>query len=218
MKGIPQKLIIFVKAPREGLVKTRLAASIGAPAAALAYRTLMKRLIDRLREIPAVELRYAPDDALSEIQPWLQSAWTARPQGDGDLGSRLDRAFAEAFAEHADKVVVIGSDCPTVTARDIRQAWTGLSKHDLVLGPATDGGYWLIGLRKHAPRLFESIPWSTDTVFRETLKRAKETRLSLHHLRERKDIDTAQDWLAFAKAHGIPHAFAVNASDDSPLR
>ena len=204
MKGIPQKLIIFVKAPRAGLVKTRLADSIGAPAAALAYRTLVKQVLARLRAIPAVELRYAPDDALSEIQPWLHPGWTARPQGDGDLGQRLDRVFEEAFAERAGRVAVIGSDCPTITVRDIRQAWAGLLRHDLVIGPATDGGYWLIGLRKHAPRLFENIPWSTETVFRETLKRAKEIHLSSHFLRERRDIDSEKDWLAFTKAQEIP--------------
>jgi hypothetical protein len=195
--GGDERLVVFVKAPRPGQVKTRLATTLGAAAAATAYRALTERVLANVRELPGVELRFAPDDALAEIQPWLQPGRHARPQGEGDLGTRLERAFAEAFADGARRVVLIGSDCPAVTASDIRAAWHTLDDADLVLGPALDGGYWLIGLSQPQPALFHEIPWSTDAVFAFTRQRARELRLRTALLRELADVDTLEDWMAF---------------------
>lgn len=189
------RLVVFVKAPRPGRVKTRLAAALGPEAAAAAYRALTERVLANVRELPGVELRYAPDDALAEIQPWLQPGWRARPQGEGDLGARLERAFGEAFAEGARRVVVIGSDCPAVSAGDVRAARASLTEADVVLGPARDGGYWLVGLSRPQPALFRDIPWSTDAVFALTRQRARELRLRTALLRELVDVDTLEDWL-----------------------
>ena len=249
----PQRLVISVKAPRAGHVKTRLAQTIGAEAACAAYRRLVELLLKNLAQGGAgraatgdVELRFTPDDALEEIQPWLREGWRSRPQGDGDLGERLKRACAEHFAEGCERLVIIGSDCPDVTAADIETAWALLALNpltgpsgtlptnrpnlrkvldcasplalweelppekrqrtgavqdaaapipgDLVLGPATDGGYWLIALRAPQPALFEGIPWSTDKVLAETLARAEKSGLTVSLLRELADVDTAEDW------------------------
>src|SRR5262245_62441377 len=100
-------------------------------------------------EVEGVELRFTPADAEAEIRPWLRPGWRAVPQCDGDLGVRMMNAFADAFRAGANRVVIIGSDCPYLDAGDVRIAWTQLRACDLVLGPAEDGGYWLIGLREN---------------------------------------------------------------------
>src|SRR2546421_438314 len=123
------RLVILVKAPRPGLVKTRLARSIGANEACAAYRTLTETLLRNLEKIPGVELRFAPDDAASEIQGWLGKGWKSLPQGSGDLGERMHRVFAEAFAEGAKAVVLIGSDCPAITRDDIHTCWSRLREY-----------------------------------------------------------------------------------------
>jgi rSAM/selenodomain-associated transferase 1 len=194
------KLIIFVKAPRPGFVKTRLASTIGASEAVRAYRRLVETLLGRLANLTTVELRYSPDDALREIQPWLRPDWEARPQTLGDLGQRLNSAFAETFGAGSERVVIIGSDCPEVEPADIQKAWTALLAHDVVLGPATDGGYWLIGLRQSQPFLFQDMAWSTAAVMPETLKRIQAARLGVHLLRPLSDIDTEADWSRFLHA------------------
>ena len=134
-------LIVFVRAPRAGAVKTRLAQKIGASAACDAYQKLVRAVLNRIDSIRAVQLRYSPDDAESEVRPWLRPSWTLSPQGSGDLGERLTRAFAESFAAGANRVVIIGSDCPWLTGGDVEEAWNDLETHDLVVGPARDGGY-----------------------------------------------------------------------------
>ncbi len=196
----PERVVIFVKAPRTGTVKTRLAQGIGSEAATAVYCTLVEALLQNLTALFEVELRFAPDDAAAEIEPWRHPLWRVRPQGDGDLGQRLSNAFAQAFAEGVQRVVIIGSDCPVVTAQDIVDAWTALLQHDVVLGPATDGGYWLIGLHSPQPALFQTIHWSTQAVLRETQDRARAARLNVHLLRELSDVDTEKDWQEYRAA------------------
>src|SRR5688572_19334877 len=109
-----ERAIVFVKAPRPGSVKTRLAHTVGPEAACAAYGRLVETLLQALSSLPEVELRFAPDDAEKEIQSWLRKGWRARPQGGDDLGQRMQTAFADAFAEGASRVVIVGSDCPEV--------------------------------------------------------------------------------------------------------
>jgi uncharacterized protein len=191
-------LIVFVKAPRAGQVKTRLAGAIGEVAACAAYRQLAAALLGRLTAIPNVELCYSPDDAAGEIEPWLlRDSWRARPQGSGDLGQRLIRAFDHAFARGRRRVVIIGSDCAEISVDDIRVAWSALRTRDVVLGPARDGGYWLIGLRMLHRELFDDIPWSTENVLNRTVGKARAAGLEIELLRELSDVDTFQDWERF---------------------
>ncbi len=192
-----QRLVIFVKAPRPGQVKTRLASSIGAEEAAKAYELLAGRLFQNLEELPDVELRFTPDDAGDELRPWLREGWTLAPQGRGDLGDRLHSAFLSAFAAGCEKVAIIGSDCPDVTAVDIRETWTRLHNRDLVLGPATDGGYWLIALKRPCADLFRNIAWSTDQVLAQTIAAGTDAGLRIERLRRLTDIDTAKEWQEF---------------------
>jgi len=192
-----ERLIIFAKAPKAGQVKTRLAKTIGANAATAAYQRLVESLLSNLSAIAGVILRFAPDDCAAEIQAWLRPGWQAQPQGEGDLGCRLQRAFSDHFASGAKRVVIIGSDCPAVQCEDIRQAWKALETHDVALGPASDGGYWLIGLREPRPQLFEGIDWGTDSVLAQTLQRAKAIRLRVELLRILSDVDNEEDWREF---------------------
>ncbi len=191
------RLIIFVKAPRAGVVKTRLAQGIGPEAAAAAYRALVETLLQNLTTLSEVELRFTPDDAAGEIESWRRASWRVRPQGHGDLGERLIASFDDAFADGAQRVVVIGSDCPRVTAQDVTDAGESLRRHDVVLGPATDGGYWLVGLRSPQPALFHNIQWSTDTVLHETQAQIHAANLSVNLLHTLSDVDTEKDWLEY---------------------
>ena len=188
------RLIVFVKAPRAGFVKTRLAAALGPHGALAAYRALVERVLGELSPLRDVELRFAPDDATAEISAWLRPDWGAAPQGDGDLGARMHRAFAQAFASCATRVVLIGSDCPHVNTGDIAAAAAALTEYDVVLGPAEDGGYWLVALRAPAPGLFEQIAWSTERVLAQTRARAPSLGLRVHLLRTLPDVDTVEDW------------------------
>ena len=199
-------VIVFVKAPRFGTVKTRLAHTLGDQAACGIYKALLASVFNTFSTFPNLQVRFSPDDALSEIAPWLRPGWAAHPQGPGDLGQRMLRAFAHSFGCGMSKVIIIGSDCPEITLRDIDQASEALSSHGLVLGPATDGGYWLIGLAKSEPALFEEITWSSRHVLAETLARAAALGMRVHLLRTLSDIDTAEDWERYqrSKQAGTP--------------
>jgi rSAM/selenodomain-associated transferase 1 len=194
------RLIVFLKSPSHGEVKTRLASQLDHDAAAAIYRVLINKTLRALFHETEVELRFSPDDAWDDIQPWLRDTWHAHPQGNGDLGTRLERAAEVAFSGGASRVVIIGTDCPALEARDLHLAWNALATHDLVVGPSMDGGYWLIGTQVWPSGIFRDIPWSTSDVLATTLQRAAEHRFRVHQLRPLLDIDTLQDWRRWLRA------------------
>ncbi len=195
--GAP-RLIVFLKAPRPGFVKTRLAAALGPDGACAAYVDLVATLLHRLRKRSDVELRFTPDDAAGEVRPWVRPGWILEPQGKGDLGARLGRATDEAFKNGHGPVVVIGADCPEVSSRDVDKAVELMAqgKAEVVLGPARDGGYWLIAMKKPWTGLFSGIPWSTERVLVETSARAQKLGLKVKELRMLTDVDDLADWEA----------------------
>lgn len=199
-----EQLIVFLKAPRPRQVKTRLARTLGAAAATAAYVRLLRATLERVAELSDVRLCFAPDDAAEEIAPFCRPPWTATPQGDGDLGARMGRAFRTAFREGAERVVIIGTDCPALNAGDIREAWSALADHDVVLGPCRDGGYWLVALREDQPALFDAMPWSTPEVLPRTLERAAAAGLRVKCLRTLEDVDDASGWEAFLASRDRP--------------
>lgn len=187
-------VLVFAKAPRAGDVKTRLASGVGDAAAAGIYRRMGRAVIDQLAGVRAgITVCYAPRGAEDEVREWLGDVpgryW---PQPDGDLGRRMRLMFDRAF-EAADRVVVIGTDAPTVGADTVHRALDALDSADVVLGPATDGGYYLMGLRAPDPGLFADIPWSTERVLGETAARARESGARVTYLEPQSDIDTADD-------------------------
>ncbi len=197
------RVIVFLKAPRPGFVKTRIAVRLDDEAATAIYQALVGMTLSRLTEVEHVELRYAPDEAGAEMAAWQRTGWIIRPQGEGDLGDRINRAVATAFDEGAGKVLILGSDCPEFAAEDLDVASSALDEHDVVLGPAKDGGYWLLGLARPRPELFRGIPWSTDQVFRTTENRALEAGLRIARLRQLRDVDTLEDWRAWLREHPL---------------
>jgi rSAM/selenodomain-associated transferase 1 len=187
------RVVLFAKAPRPGLVKTRIAADLDAEAAAAIYRVLVQRTLSTLRDFPG-ELRFTPPDARAEFQPWLPQGWTLVDQGGGDLGARLQRAVEQALQNGSQAVLLLGADCPALEVSDLTDALRALENHDVVLGPAIDGGYWLLGVRGSHPCLFEEMPWGTPSILRLSLERAHEAGLRTRLLRELRDIDTLADW------------------------
>lgn len=197
-----QRLLLFVKSPQAGQVKTRLGASIGLAEAADAYRRLTHAVLRSLP--PEVPLRvcFAPDEAGPAIEAWLRPALLSpasfHPQGGGDLGERLARAFTAARAAGAERIVVIGSDCIDLSPALLREAFDRLATADAVLGPSTDGGYYLLGLRQNAPSLFRGIAWSTEQVLAQTLAGLDELGWSHSLLPTLTDVDTLAEWQAVA--------------------
>jgi len=187
---------IFVKAPIPGRVKTRLAAAIGSADAATLYQRLGRRVV---RAATGSGYRttvwFTPAGRARRVREWLAGLGPIafRPQRGAGLGARLIHAFAREFAAGAHRVVIVGSDCPQVDRQVIRTAFTALGSYDVVLGPALDGGYYLIGLSAPRPALFRAIAWSTTGVALETQGRAGALGLSCRVLRPLRDVDTVQD-------------------------
>lgn len=190
-------VLYFVKYPEPGKVKTRLAATVGAERAAAIYRTLAERVLRRLPEAEEVVVMIDPPEQAGPIAEWLGKV---RPhlryltQASGDLGVRLAHAFDTAFASGFDAVAAIGTDCVELGPEHFTEAWAALATHDAALGPAVDGGYYLLALRAPHPELFHGIAWSTDIVRSQTLDRAARVGLRVHLLPMLHDVDTEADW------------------------
>ncbi len=191
-----RRLLVFAKHPVPGKVKTRLAEALGPEEAARIYQTLGRSVLDQVRGGPFRSVVYFdPPTATEDITAWLGSEGLEfRPQAPGDLGDRLEAAFQEALGE-ADTAVVIGTDAPGVDAEGVERAFHQLEEADVVIGPATDGGYYLMGLRSPTPGLFQEIPWSTCDVLSTTLNRARELGLDVAVLPALEDVDTLEDYL-----------------------
>lgn len=196
------RLLIFAKAPVPGNVKTRLAASLGAQAACEAYETLVRYLVRQLRGLSNVTVLITPDEAVSTAEVWKQPGWQILPQGEGSLGERLERNIARAFQDGAVNVLAIGSDCPYVSASEIRAAFRQLGGCDVLVGPSTDGGYWLIGLKQPRPELFRDMAWGTDQVLGETLRRCKSAGCSIGLMSILEDVDELPAWQRFLSHTG----------------
>jgi len=193
---------IFAKAPIPGRVKTRLADDVGPSAAAEVYWQMgIKIVAATAGSSHRSVLWFTPPEEAAYVREWLDRVahLEFRPQVGRDLSARLTHAFARHFADGARRVVIIGTDCPGVSRHLIHQAFTALGRRDMVLGPALDGGYYLIGLAAPHAALFRGISWSTGSVAAQTRTRADALGLSCHLLRPLRDVDTARD----ARAVGL---------------
>ena len=202
------RLLFILKAPVVGRVKTRLAEDIGEVRALAAYRAMVEHLFDNLAARWPFEIHYTPTEDEDLMHSWLGPDHLYFPQPEGDLGHRMAKAAQDAFGRGADSVIILGGDCPYVTPDLIRMAAGELEKHEVVIGPAMDGGYYLLGLNRPEPRLFEDIAWSTESVFPVTLERIKEKGLTVKILPTLEDVDDLQS-LTRAEAYmGKPIAVA----------
>jgi hypothetical protein len=204
-----RRLIIFTRYPEPGSTKTRLIPQLGAAGAAELQRQMTRHIVSSVTEFAGLhptplEVRFEGGNK-NLMTAWLGAGFDYSPQGKGDIGLRMGRALGDGFGGGYDTVVIIGSDIPDITGDIIHKAFEGLKKHDLVLGPAGDGGYYLIGMHKTAfiqanPRLFNGINWGTDGVLSQTLDVAEELRLSYILLDTLNDVDRPEDLAVWQRA------------------
>lgn len=189
-----EKLIIFVKNEEAGKTKTRLAATIGDEQALEAYRKLLGWTVKQTRELDVIrEVWYSRFVARDDI--WETGDYKKQLQSGDNLGERMSNAFRKSFVEESfQKVVIIGSDCAELTSGVIEQAFQKLEDHEFVIGPAEDGGYYLLGMRSYHPEVFEEIEWSTGSVFQKTVEKIEGLGLGYTALKELNDVDTIEDW------------------------
>ena len=190
-----ERLAVFARFPEAGRAKTRLIPALGPEGAARLHEDMVRqtlRTADDLQKAGplSVEVWFAGGDADRFAR--LFGSRSYRPQAEGDLGDRMSSAFRDMLAE-ASRAIIVGTDCPALDATILAEAFDALRTRDLVLGPATDGGYYLIGLSKPVPELFDRMPWSTAGVLAETLRRAECAGLSIHRLPTLDDVDEPRD-------------------------
>lgn len=197
---ISEKLIVFTRYPEPGKAKTRLIPVLGKTGAANLHRLMAQKAIARALSLQnsrrlSVEIHYT-GGSQQQMQDWLGTDIIYQNQIDGDLGAKMTAAFQQSFNSGVDKATIIGTDCPALKAEIMAQAFDKLSQHDLVLGPATDGGYYLIGLRRAIPELFSGIKWGTSEVFASTRAIAQNLHLNIAYLPTLADIDLPEDLLS----------------------
>ena len=202
-----RRLALFARPPVPGRVKTRLSPALPEALVAELYQAMLGDTFSAAADAPADErvLYWASDEGGA---PDLQApaGFVVRQQRGADLGARLAAAFTELLAAPEDRAVIIGADCPDLDPAAIRDSISALESHDLVLGPARDGGYYLIGLRVRAPSLFEGVAWGTARVRGVTLARAADAGLRVAELPELADLDTPEDLVSLIARRSLSGA------------
>ena len=204
-------LLVFLKWPESGRVKTRLAKNIGVDEAADIYRILVQRIIQHIspiyHQLEGICWVFDPIEKELEVRHWIKKElkdlgfadlkrhlfWS---QSDGDLGDRLQIAFKKAFSLDYERIVAIGTDCIGLNERTIEHALMSLSsERSIVFGPSFDGGYYLVGMRSHLGlSVFSNISWSTSRVLQQSLDQAVSLGLEYTLLEKFNDVDTLEDW------------------------
>ncbi len=196
----PAAAVIFAKYPQAGKVKTRLIGTVSAEVAAQIHAICLRHVLavcDGIDDLDVFLATTPPDADFSEfLSPGVQSI----DQGTGDLGERLSSVSAGVFDRGYRAVMLLGSDCATLTPSDLQASLAALSQADVVIGPAQDGGYYLIGATRHDARLFERIEWSTERVCEQTTERAREAGMRYELMRVQRDLDDAADLRALLQA------------------
>jgi len=185
-------LIIFVKNPIAGKVKTRLAESIGSSNALHIYKMLLRHTHSVACKLDTdVQVWYSSQ--INRTDFWEKGGFNKQLQKGRNLGQRMSHAIQNGFSSGYEHVAIIGSDCPGLTPEHIKNAFDMLNDSDFVIGPASDGGYYLLGLRRFLPDIFEGINWSKDSVFKDTINIIDRHNFSVSLLEELNDIDTIED-------------------------
>jgi rSAM/selenodomain-associated transferase 2/rSAM/selenodomain-associated transferase 1 len=208
-----ERLIIFTRYPEPGKTKTRLIPALGARGAAELQRRMTQHTLAKARKLmdlrpAAIEIRYAGGSA-ALMRNWLGPQLDYASQHDGDIGRRMRLAFDEAFRSGTQAAVIIGTDIAGITVGTLAKAFEDLKENDVVIGPAGDGGYYLIGIQracwaKAESRLFEGINWGTEHVFSKSLKIAKDSALRVGLLETLDDVDRPEDLRLLELAAGSP--------------
>jgi len=188
-KSISKALIIFIKNPEKGKVKTRLAKTEGEDFALRTYLALQQKTKEVALKTNAEAFLFYSNE-INTTDDWDNLRFKKLLQQGQTLGSKMKTAFEEVL-KISDKAVIIGSDCYDISEEIIETAFSKLEEYDVVFGPANDGGYYLLGMSKLHPELFEDIEWSTEKVLKDSIKNLKEKSYFL--LQELIDIDTIDD-------------------------
>jgi len=189
-------VIVFVKNPELGKVKTRLAATLGDEKALEIYNKLIGYTRDVLIEVVDAKKYVFYSSFIDNEDGWQNDIFDKKLQVKGGLGEKITEAIQSIF-ETCDQVVIIGSDCPQLTPEHIEMAFDKLHNHSITIGPSHDGGYYLLGMDRFYPALFQDITWSTDTVFEETLQKVEMAGLTSFILETLSDVDYEEDWVRF---------------------
>jgi hypothetical protein len=201
-----RRLALFARWPESGRVKTRLTPAVPPALALDLYRAMLADAIAVAAAAKAGErFLYWGESPAARDGFDVPGGFQVRDQRGRDLGERLEHAFAELLARPAERAVIVGADCPALEPKTVDAAFEALESHDLVLGPARDGGYYLIGLARLSPALFRGIEWGSARVLEQTIARAGNEGLRVQRLEELEDIDTAEDllrWIAARVAGG----------------
>lgn len=195
-KSPKQVLIVFLKYPEPGRVKTRLARDIGWKNASLIYSEIAQSVIGKVSKSSEYKtlIFFDPPEKKEDVRRWLKNAnLNLLPQEGNPLGERMLNAFEKAFSLGAKSAVIIGTDCMEVSDKTVLEAFQALREVDAVLGPARDGGYYLLGLNRAFPWIFKDIKWSTSLVLSQTIKKIEEKKLRFKLLKTLTDIDTVRD-------------------------
>ena len=195
-------LIVFTKNGQLGKVKTRLAATIGEHEALKVHRLLSEKTAAQMSGVLSDKIVYYSND-IEVGDVFSTHGFRQEIQHGDDLGQRMNKAFADKFQQGYSSIVMIGTDCPEISKEDIVNAFSELKFKNLVLGPARDGGYYLIGLSSPEEELFTGIEWSTSSVFQKTIDIAQKLQLTVGILPKKQDIDTSDDLKScdFGKEH-----------------
>jgi hypothetical protein len=196
--GVGPTVLVFVKAPVPGAVKSRLARVVGAEKAAELYRQWIGQVLTALQPLRLVArvVGYYAGGSADRFAPWRHLADEWWPQPEGDLGERLDFGFRIANG-HGQPVIAVGTDCLELDATLVLQAIESLQSHDAVFGPAADGGYYLVGTARLLPGFFRSVRWSSPFTLTDHLRSCYIQRWSVAFLARRHDIDTWNDWQGY---------------------
>ncbi len=187
---VKNAIIIFVRKPEYGKVKTRLAAALGKKKALDVYELLLEHTHNETEKVQADKFVFYTTE-ICENDIW--NGYRKQSQQGTDLGERMEFAFKNIFAEHYENVIIVGSDCFELTSEIIDNAFSLLEKNDIVIGPAKDGGYYLLGMKKMHSSIFKNVNWSTHEVFEKTMQKIKSLDLKVSLLPVLRDIDTVHD-------------------------
>ena len=183
-------LIIFTRNPELGKCKTRLATTVGDQNALAIYKFLLAHTVKITRNLSA-DIYVYYSEQIRDTDSWDNSIYRKKQQHGENLGIRMHNAFTEVFNMGYTRAIIIGSDMYDMTTQDIEHAFTAFDKNDFILGPAEDGGYYLLGMKTIKPSLFKNKIWGTETVLNKTLEDLKLEKVSL--LTEKNDVDYYED-------------------------
>ena len=196
-------IVIFVRYPEKGAVKSRLAPVLGEKLVVSLYEAFVRDLLATLEKSGyPFRIAYTPEGQAEGIFRCF-GRYDGFPQAGADLGERMENAFQRCFSDGFGSVLLIGSDIPDLPQEIFAEAFAALDTHDAVIGPAADGGYYLIGFRREAfaPAAFAGVSWGTGTVFAETMARLECSGASVHRLPLWRDVDTPEDLMDLVRRH-----------------